>query len=100
MKKTLLGLNAEEWGAIALLANGVSVVVQVSTLLKTRDAQSFSMSFIYTMLVLNAWYCFVAYLQENLGFAIATLSFVVYNCMVVYFYHYGRGSAVKNEKDT
>lgn len=30
------------------------------------------------MLLLNAWYCFVAYLQENVVFALATLSFVIF----------------------
>ena len=88
---TFIGLNVQEWGYIALVANGLSVTVQMATLLRTREAQSFSMPFIFLMLLLNAWYCFVAYLQENVGFALATLSFVIYNSTVIYFHYCGKG---------
>jgi uncharacterized protein with PQ loop repeat len=86
---TFLYLNRHQWGWISVVTNGLSVVVQLYNLITTKSAQSFSMKFIFLMILLNFWYFIVAMLQDNYGFAIATMTFVLYNLTVVYYYYWG-----------
>lgn len=89
-KKTLFGLNADDWGWISVFTNGFSVIFQMNQLLRTQKAQSFDMKFIGLMTILNFVYFIMGILTLNKGLAIATFSFVVYNLSVVYFYYYGK----------
>ena len=90
LNKKFLGLTINEWGWLSMVANLVSVIFQLYNLYKTQSAQSFSMKFIFLMIILNFWYFLVAILHENIGFAIATFAFVLYNCIVVYVYYFGK----------
>tara|TARA_Y100000992_G_scaffold142821_1_gene94790 strand:- start:333 stop:812 length:480 start_codon:yes stop_codon:yes gene_type:complete len=90
LEKKIFGLTIKQWGWISVLTNGFSVIVQLNNLIQTQSAQSFSMKFIFLMIILNFWYFIVAVLRENIGFAIATMSFVIYNFVVVYYYYYGK----------
>ena len=90
VEKTFLGIDVLTWGWISVITNGVSVFVQMSNLIATQCAQSFSMYFIFLMTLLNAIYCLVGILTYNWGLAIATFLFVIYNLSVVYFYYYGK----------
>lgn len=90
LNKKFGGLTVNQWGWLSMITNLLSVFFQLYNLFKTRSARSFSMKFIFLMIILNFWYFLVAILQENIGFAIATFTFVMYNCSVVYFYYYGK----------
>lgn len=90
LNKNFLGLTIIQWGWISVFTNGASVLFQLNNLIKTKSAQSFSMKFIFLMIILNFWYFIVAILQQNIGFAIATFSFVIYNLVVVYYYYNGK----------
>lgn len=90
VEKRFLGIDVLTWGWISVFTNGLSVFVQMSNLIATRSAQSFSMYFIFLMTLLNAIYCIVGILTYNWGLAIATFLFVIYNLSVVYFYYYGK----------
>lgn len=89
-KKTLFGLNADEWGWISVFTNGFSVIFQMNQLLRTQKAQSFDMNFISLMTLLNFVYFIMGILTLNKGLAIATFSFVIYNLSVMYFHYYGK----------
>lgn len=82
-----LSLDAHQWGMVGLVANLVSVTVQLTNLLRTKHAKSFSMVFIGLMTLLNAWYAFVAYLHGNTWFAASALLFMVYNIVVIAHYY-------------
>ena len=89
---TFLKLDQTQWGWVSTFTNGLSVIVQMNQLLKTKRAQSFDMKFIKLMTLLNFWYFLVAILQKNIGYALATFAFVVYNLCVMYFHYCGVGS--------
>ena len=90
LNKKLGGLTVNQWGWLSMITNLLSVFFQLYNLFKTKSAKSFSMKFIFLMIILNFWYFLVAILQENIGFAIATFVFVMYNCTIVFFYYYGK----------
>lgn len=89
-EKTILGLNRFTWGWISVFTNGISVLVQLVSLYKSKSAQSFSMPFIGLMTLLNFTYFILGILTANRGLALATFSFVVYNLIVVYYYYFGK----------
>jgi hypothetical protein len=80
-------INASGWGYIGIVTNGLSAVLQMYTLYKTRSAKSFSMPFIWIMTLLNIVYCLLGLLEENYGLAISTFFFVIYNFTVIYIYY-------------
>jgi uncharacterized protein with PQ loop repeat len=82
-----IGMNAENWGYFGIITNGLSALFQMYTLYKTKSAKSFSMPFIWIMTFLNAVYCLVGILEKNIGLAVATFFFVVYNLTVIYVYY-------------
>ena len=88
-KKKFWGLNKTWWGYISTLTNGASVVVQVTSLLKKKDASSYYAHFIILMWILNFVYFLISILQQNVGYALATLAFVIYNSIVLYFIYFG-----------
>ena len=88
-KKKFWGLNKTWWGFISTLTNGASVLVQVRSLLKLKDASSYSAHFIILMWILNFVYFLISILQQNVGYALATLAFVIYNSIVLYFIYFG-----------
>ena len=88
-KEPILLLNKYHWGWVAVFTNGLSVIIQMYNLIKTKSAQSFSIKFIFLMWLLNFWYFIIAILKENIGFALATLSFVIYNSSVIFYYYCG-----------
>ena len=90
---TFLGLKVGDWGFISTFTNGFSVAVQLFSLLTTFRAQSFSMNFIWLMILLNFVYFLVALLDGNLGFTLATFFFVCYNIIVVIIHHCGYGGS-------
>ena len=45
-ENTILGINKFVWGWISVFTNGISVLVQLVSLYKSKSAQSFSMPFI------------------------------------------------------
>ena len=83
----IIGLNAVNWGYFGIVTNGLSALFQMYTLYKTKSAKSFSMPFIWIMTFLNAVYCLVGILENNIGLAVATFFFVVYNFTVIYVYY-------------
>jgi uncharacterized protein with PQ loop repeat len=83
----IIGLNAVNWGYFGIVTNGLSALFQMYTLYKTKSAKSFSMPFIWIMTFLNAVYCLVGILENNVGLAVATFFFVVYNFTVIYVYY-------------
>ena len=83
----IIGLNAVNWGYFGIVTNGLSTLFQMYTLYKTKSAKSFSMPFIWIMTFLNAVYCLVGILENNVGLAVATFFFVVYNFTVIYVYY-------------
>jgi len=85
-KNKIMGMNAEVWGYIGLITNGVSAVIQMYTLYKLKSAKSFSMPFIYIMTLLNAIYFIIGIIEQNPGLSIATAFFVIYNFTVIYTY--------------
>lgn len=85
-----MGLTKFNWGWISVLTNGISVLVQMTSLYKSKSAQSFSMPFIVLMTLLNFTYFILGILTNNKGLALATFSFVIYNLTVVYYYYYGK----------
>jgi hypothetical protein len=89
-KKTIFGLNKNTWGWISVVTNGISVIIQMLNLYTTKSAQSFSMKFIILMTVLNFTYFVLGILTENIGLAIATFMFVIYNLCVIYYFYYGK----------
>lgn len=89
-KKTIFGLDKNTWGWISVVTNGISVIIQMLNLYTTKSAQSFSMKFIVLMTVLNFTYFVLGILTENIGLAIATFMFVIYNITVVYYFYYGK----------
>ena len=89
-EKTILGLNKFTWGWTSVFTNGISVLIQLINLYKTKSAQSFSMPFIALMTLLNFTYFVLGILTANKGLALATFSFVVYNLIVVYYYYFGK----------
>jgi len=95
-EKKFFYLTKAQWGWVSTITNGLSVVVQMYTLFKTFKAQSFSMAFIWLMTLLNFVYFLLALLQNNIGFALATFFFVVYNLCVVYVHHCGIGGSNLN----
>jgi len=82
-----IGINAKNWGYFGIVTNGLSAFFQMYTLYKTKSAKSFSMPFIWIMTILNAIYCLVGILENNIGLAVATFFFVVYNFTVIYVYY-------------
>ena len=84
--KTIMGMNANIWGYIGIVTNGLSAGLQMYTLYKTKSAKSFSMPFIYIMTFLNAVYFLIGIIEQNIGLAIATAFFVIYNFTVIYTY--------------
>ena len=88
-KKKFWGLTKTWWGYISTFTNGASVLVQVRSLLKHRDASSYSAHFIILMWILNFVYFLISILQQNVGYALATLAFVIYNSIVLYFIYFG-----------
>ena len=82
-----IGMNAVNWGYFGIATNGLSALFQMYTLYKTKSAKSFSMPFIYIMTFLNAVYCLVGILEKNIGLAVATFFFVIYNFTVIYVYY-------------
>jgi hypothetical protein len=84
--KNILGMNANIWGYIGILTNGLSAGLQMYTLYKTKSAKSFSMPFIYIMTFLNAVYFLIGIIEQNIGLTIATAFFVIYNFTVIYTY--------------
>jgi len=82
-----IGMNAINWGYFGIITNGLSALFQMYTLYKTKSAKSFSMPFIWIMTFLNAVYCLVGILEKNIGLAVATFFFVVYNFTVIYVYY-------------
>ena len=85
-KNKIMGMNAEVWGYIGLITNGLSAVIQMYTLYKLKSAKSFSMPFIYIMTLLNAIYFIIGIIEQNIGLSIATAFFVIYNFTVIYTY--------------
>jgi hypothetical protein len=85
-KNKIMGMNAEVWGYIGLITNGLSAVIQMYTLYKLKSAKSFSMPFIYIMTLLNAIYFIIGIIEQNPGLSIATAFFVIYNFTVIYTY--------------
>ena len=90
-EKKFWNLTKNQWGWVSTFTNGLSVIVQMNQLLSTKRAQSFDMRFIKLMTLLNFWYFLVAILQKNVGYAIATFAFVVYNISVMFFHYCGVG---------
>ena len=88
---TYLNLNKTQWGWISTVTNGLSVLFQLNTLIKTKSAESFSMNFIWLMTFLNFMYFLYGVVDGNVGLALATAFFVIYNLCVVYFHHCGKG---------
>lgn len=88
-KKKFWGLNKTWWGYISTFTNGASVLIQVRSLLKLKDASSYSAHFIILMWILNFVYFLISILQQNVGYALATLTFVIYNSIVLYFIFFG-----------
>tara|TARA_B110000003_G_C16553792_1_gene497664 strand:+ start:52 stop:789 length:738 start_codon:yes stop_codon:yes gene_type:complete len=82
-----IGINAKNWGYFGIVTNGLSAFFQMYTLYKTKSAKSFSMPFIWIMTILNAIYCLVGILENNIGLAVATFFFVIYNFTVIYVYY-------------
>ena len=89
-KKTIFGLNKNTWGWISVVTNGISVIIQMLNLYTTKSAQSFSMKFIILMTLLNFTYFVLGILTENIGLAIATFMFVIYNLYFIYYFYYGK----------
>ena len=89
-EKKLLGLTRNSWGWISVVTNGLSVIIQMINLYKTKSAQSFSMKFIFLMTLLNFTYFILGVLTNNMGLAIATFAFVIYNLTVVYYFYFGK----------
>ena len=87
-KKKFWGLTKSSWGYISSFTNGASVFIQVKSLLKYKDASSYSSNFIILMWILNFVYFLISILQQNVGYAIATLAFVIYNSIVLYFIYF------------
>ena len=85
-KNKIMGMNAEVWGYIGLITNGLSAVIQMYTLYRLKSAKSFSMPFIYIMTLLNAIYFIIGIIEQNIGLSIATAFFVIYNFTVIYTY--------------
>lgn len=88
-EKKFLNLDQTAWGYVSTFTNGLSVVLQLQKLLKTFKAQDFDMRFIGLMVLLNGWYFIVACLEANVGYALATLAFVIYNLIVIYIHYCG-----------
>lgn len=88
-KKKFLGLNKNSWGYISTFTNTTSVLIQVTSLLKSKDASSYSSHFVILMWILNFVYFLISVLQQNVGYALATLAFVIYNSIVLYYIYYG-----------
>ena len=82
-----IGINAKNWGYFGIVTNGLSAFFQMYTLYKTKSAKSFSMPFIWIMTILNAIYCLIGILENNIGLAVATFFFVIYNFTVIYVYY-------------
>lgn len=89
-EEKIFGLTKFNWGWISVLTNGISVLVQMTSLYKSKSAQSFSMPFILLMTLLNFTYFILGILTNNKGLALATFSFIIYNLTVVYYYYYGK----------
>lgn len=89
---TYLNLDKTQWGWISTVTNGLSVVFQLNTLIKTKSAESFSMNFIWLMTFLNFMYFLYGVIDGNVGLALATAFFVLYNLYVIYVHHCGKGS--------
>ena len=87
MKQKKIGINAKNWGYFGIVTNGLSAFFQMYTLYKTKSAKSFSMPFIWIMTILNAIYCLIGILENNIGLAVATFFFVIYNFTVIYVYY-------------
>jgi hypothetical protein len=92
-EKKFWGYGQTKWGYVSTFTNGLSVVLQLQKLLKTFKAQDFDMRFISLMVLLNGWYFVVACLEANIGYALATLAFVIYNLIVIYIHYCGVGSS-------
>jgi hypothetical protein len=90
-EKTFWKLTRNQWGWVSTITNGLSVLFQLYSLYSTYSAESFSMNFIWIMILLNFVYFLVAIIQNNTGFMLATLFFVIYNLCVVYVHHCGEG---------
>jgi len=86
MVDDFLGLDEREWGLVGVAANLVSVSMQFWTLVSTKNATSFSPTFIGFMTLLNAWYAFVAFLHDNIPFMVSALVFTAYNIVVLAVY--------------
>jgi hypothetical protein len=91
-EKKFLGYNQTRWGFASTFTNGLSVLLQLQKLIQTNKAQDFDMRFISLMVLLNGWYFIVACLEANIGYALATLAFVIYNLIVIYIHYCGVGS--------
>lgn len=89
-EEKIFGLTKFNWGWISVLTNGISVLVQMTSLYKSKSAQSFSIPFILLMTLLNFTYFILGILTNNKGLALATFSFIIYNLTVVYYYYYGK----------
>lgn len=88
--KKLFNLDDKQWGWVAVATNGISVIFQLYSLFKTKSAQSFDITFITLMTILNATYALLGLLIMNWGLFIATLIFVFYNLTVMFFYYSGK----------
>ena len=95
-EKKFWNLTKNQWGWVSTFTNGLSVLFQLYTLYTTYSAESFSMNFIWLMILLNFVYFLVAIIQNNTGFMLATLFFVFYNLCVVYVHHCGVGGSKIN----
>lgn len=89
-EKKILGLTKNNWGWISVVTNGLSVIIQMVNLYATKSAQSFSMKFIFLMALLNFTYFIIGIINNNVGLAIATFMFVIYNLTVVYYFYFGK----------
>ena len=87
--KKLFNLDDKTWGWIGVGTNGASVVFQLYSLFTSKSAQSFDITFIVLMTILNATYAVLGLLIKNWGLFVATLIFVLYNLTVVFYYYFG-----------
>ena len=95
-EKKFWNLTKNQWGWVSTFTSGLSVLFQLYSLYTTYSAESFSMNFIWLMILLNFVYFLVAIIQNNTGFMLATLFFVFYNLCVVYVHHCGVGGSKIN----
>ena len=94
--KKLFNMDDKKWGWIGVGTNGMSVLFQLYSLFTSKSAQSFDITFIILMTILNGTYAILGLLIKNWGLLVATLIFVLYNLTVIFYYYSGLKKKKRN----